>query len=444
MEDMVLEEASVPEIPVEQAPAAPASVAEVKMTKQDKKAAKQQNKLAKRAKKQQDKAQRRADKQQNKAQRRADKQQRKAEKRANKQQKKAEKRASRGKRPPIFLRIMMKTACILLAIVLMVCITATVLLADTQHLTSADGIDQLITALISPLTEPASPQPVRPAPQLSRLSTADTATTGESDENAGQLISLLYDALIRDTEYAETVSLEQLQSFVEASSVISEFMAEKAASYINDFIYDTDNTKITADELMVLLDECAPLIEEEFGVVMNEEEKEELRATLEQQIEESGINEMIGAAWREEMSTVMEQTVGFDLSVIQQSMRVFLSPELLYVGIGICLLLAILMCLLSYYNLPSGVSWVAGSGIAAGAILSLPLMIMQIGPDLLALAIPQLSLLTPILSAFSGIFTMFAPLHYSIFFGSIALLIAAIIWRIIAFSVRKARARAAA
>lgn len=430
MEDMVLEEISAPEIPVEETPAEPVATAEPQAPVLDKKAQKQ---LAK--------AEKRAAKEQHKAQRHEDKEQRKADKHALKARKKEIDRIKHGRRPHIVLRIFMKTACILLAIVLAAGITATVLLADTQHMTSSDGINQLITALItaSP-TKTESLPTVRPAPQLNTLSTG-AAAAETTDGNASQLVELLYNSLIKDTEYAADFSLDDLQEFVAGTPAVTEFLADKAASYIDDFINDTHNTQITADELIVLLEECAPMLEEKFDFTLSEEDKETLRDTLEEQIEESKINDVIGSVWREEMSAVMNETIGFDLSVIQQGMQFFLSNELLYACIGVCLLLAVMMCLLSYYNLPAGLSWVAGSCIAAGAVVSLPLAALQFGPELLATYVPQI---TPIASFLSTFLDNFAMLHYGIFIGGVVLLIAATTWRIIVFAVRRKRLKALA
>ena len=441
MEDMVLEEISDVEIPVEETSAEPVAAAETQAPVLDKKAQKQQAKAEKRAAKQQEKDQRHEDKQERKAQRYEDKQQRKADKHALKAKKKEMDRIMHGRRPHIVLRIFMKTACILLAIVLAAGITATVLLSDAQHMTSSDGINQLITALITaaPAKTEALPT-VRPAPQLNTLSTG-AAAAETTEGNASQLVELLYNSLIKDTEYAADFSLDDLQEFVAGTPAVTEFLADKAASYIDDFINDTHNTQITADELIVLLEECAPVLEEKFDFTLSEEDKEALRDTLEEQIEESKINDVIGSVWREEMSAIMNETIGFDLSVIQQGMQFFLSNELLYACIGVCLLLAVMMCLLSYYNLPAGLSWVAGSCIAAGAVVSLPLAALQFGPELLAMYVPQITPIASFLSTFLG---GFALLHYGIFVGGVVLLIAATTWRIIVFAVRKKRAKALA
>lgn len=363
------------------------------------------------------------------------------------------------RKPHIVLRILLQFLSFVLCIVLTASLLGTVVLADLNHLMSAGGMKQLINAVLDPTS---APQRITPAVGALGVDLDDAAATpgftvpgdldlsdmpedlltgGSSEENVGSLVDWIYEEMQKASEEPLPVTKEQVQSFVEESTV-SEFVADKLAGYADDFINGTENTDITTEEIMDLLEENAGLIEETFQVEITEEVKQQMTASVEKVVVENDLNTVI----REQVFETVEQTIndstaaaGMSWEEIQPMLQLLCSDMVLYSALGTCLVLMLLLCLLNFYNVPAGLTWIAVPSIVMGAILTAPLAALQAAPELLAGLVP--AQITSIIASFAGVLL---PIHGSVLALGFGLLLISIVWRAIRGSVRRKRRLAAA
>ena len=357
----------------------------------------------------------------------------------------------RRNKPSLLLRLPLQIISFFLSILLTVCLLATAVLMDCNRILSAGGIKAIMNAVFS-VTQTHTPSvlipgavgagvrmeettmpPIMDIPADIELPSniempADILTSGDAEALVDWLCNVASQMMGEEV----AVDRQQLQSFVEQST-LTEYLAEKASGYASDFINGTQNTWITSEELMDLLEENEALIEGTFQVEFSREMKQELQAVLEQSIEESNLNEMI----HEEMFTAMEETLNASLPVewakIQEILQMLLSGELMTSGLIACAVIMLLLCLLNFYNVPGGLTWSALPCIFVGAILSLPIALLQMSPAVFTemLAIPGVvvHLVSSFLSAFSLV-------HYGILFFGVVLLVLSILWRILRAAAR--------
>lgn len=365
------------------------------------------------------------------------------------------------RKPHIVLRILLQLLSLALCLVLAVSLLGTVLLADLNHLMSAGGMKQLINAVLTPVS---APQRITPAVgalgvQLDSFTVPgdldigdipeDLLTGGNSAENVGSLIDWIYEELEKASEEPLPVTKEQVEEFV-ADSTISEFVADKLAGYADDFINGTENTSITTEEIMALLDENESLLKESFGVELSEEFKQTVAEAVDKAVVESDLNTVI----REQVFETVEKTIdesmgdsGMGWAEIQPMLQLLCSDTVLYSALGTCLVLMLLLCLLNFYNVPAGLTWIAIPSILMGAILTAPLAVLQSAlTDLSGQALVIAGVAVPgqvvsILASFAGVLL---PIHSAVLVLGVSLLVISIFWRVIRASVRRKRRLAAA
>lgn len=363
------------------------------------------------------------------------------------------------RKPHIALRILLQFLSFVLCIVLTASLLGTVVLADLNHLMSAGGIKQLIHAVLVPTPAPQRITPVVGALGISLDEAAaepgftvpgdldvgdipeDLLTGGDSAENVGSIIDWIYEEMEKASDEPLPVTKEQVQSFVEESTV-SDFMADKLAGYADDFINGTENTTITTEEIIELLEENTELIEQTFELEITEEVKQEMTASVEKLVVENDLNTVI----RQQVFETVEQTInesasasGVSWEEIQPMLQLICSDAVLYTALGTCLVLMLLLCLLNFYNVPAGLTWIAVPSILMGTILTAPLAALQAAPEVLAELLP--AQVTSIIASFAGVLL---PIHGSVLVLGFGLLLISIVWRIIRGSVRRKRRLAAA
>lgn len=398
------------------------------------------------------------------------------------------------KKPHIALRILLQLISFALCLALFATAIAGVLLLDLRQLTSAGGIKQLINILItSSFSAPDTAQPAPQVPQyegvtISRLSSItfdepDTPATGDSaditvdedgnisvgggssidldqipedilggdgsDVDVNGLVDWLYDQIDSTTDQELTVTREQMQSFVEQST-ISDFLAEKLSEYADDFINGTENATITTDEIIDLLEENADLMKSELQIELTTEQKDALRGTFTQLVEEndlsSTIREQVNATVDkvlDENNEILDEVLGevlgdnaasVELQDIQAFLQTLTSTGLMLGVIAVFVLLIALLCLANFYNVPAGLTWAAMPCIIAGGIVSLPIAVLQNSSEVITDLMPDAAAVVDMLASFAG---LFAPIHYGLLILGAVLLVTGIIWRIIRKAVRK-------
>lgn len=375
------------------------------------------------------------------------------------------------RKPHIALRIFLQLFSFILSVVLFVCVIAGVVLADLRQLTSAGGIRQLIDIVISSSASSA-PAPVRPEPaepaapaapryegvSLSLLSNTeatgdfdldldeipeDLLTGGGNAENVSGLVDWLYDQVAQSSEAGLSVTKEQMQAFVQKST-ISDYLSDKLAQYADDFINGTENAQITTDEIIALLDENKELMKSELDIELTPEQRDSLTDTVRKLVEEEDINATIRGTVNDAVDKVLEDYTealgGMDREALQQTLQSLTSGALLLGVAGACAVLLLLLCLLNFYNVPAGLTWAAMPCIFAGALMSLPILLLQFSTGTVVGLLPDAAAVVDIASSFAGIF---APIHYGLLGIGLALLIGSVVWRIVRASLRKKKAAAA-
>lgn len=395
--------------------------------------------------------------------------------------------APKGPRKPhVALRVLLQLLSFLVAIALFATTLAGALVLDLQALTSSGGIKQLIDAVISTITTAAPTE--SQAPHLSNLSnwtvrydetepTIDGSFSVTVDENGntiivdkdgnqidmdfimdengnvifgdipedvimgggdgdsvGGLIDWIYDQIDESAEEELPITKEQLQNFVEESTV-SDYLSDKLAGFADDFINGTQNTTITADEIMNLLEENEELLKSELQIELTPEMKEELKGSVEQIVEKTDINDTI----REEVFGAVEDAVndstaelGVDMEQIRSILQLLTSESMRNFVLIINLALIGLLCLLNFYNIPAGLTWAAFPCLLSGAILQIPSIVMSN----LQTSDPGSAGVVSLLGSFAGVFQ---PIHNAVLYLGVGLLVVSLLWRFIRAVIRKVR-----
>lgn len=350
-------------------------------------------------------------------------------------------------KPSLALRIPLQLFSFLLSILLFVSLLATALLMDCNRLLSAGGIKQIVNAVFSvSQTRPGAMvtpgavgagvrmdvTPSLPADMQIPELPADILADGDTDA----LVDWICDMASQMAGQEVQVDRAQIQSFV-SQSTLTDYVAEKAAGYASDFINGTQETLITTEELMELLEDNESLLQETFQIELTREMKQEMEKALSTAIEDSNLNEVI----HEQVFSTMEETLNASLPVewsrIQAILQWLTSDSVMLGALGICLLLMLLLCVVNFYNVPGGLTWSAVSCIFAGGLLSLPVAFLQASPMLLTeLAAMPAGVMQLLLS----FLRVFATVHYGILIFGIILLVLSIVWRILRANARNGMA----
>ncbi len=337
------------------------------------------------------------------------------------------------RKPHIALRIGMQLLSFLLSTVLGIVLIATVLLADMHTLTSSGGIKQIINAVLLPNKAPASMQPMVAAggtvidPGQIELPEGAEDAILSGDSNA--LVDILYDTMQEMLGEENPITKDQLQTFVE-NSTVTDYIADKAAGFAEDILNGTENTQITTEELVQLVEENKPLIEETFEIEITDDQMEEIKSNVTTIVEENDINTTI----RTEINNAMDSAVssaggaGIPLAEIMQIVRMLSQDTVLYAAIGACALLLILLCGANFYNIPGGLTWAAMPCIFIGGILAAPVAVLQMTPSILG----EFASLAPMVN-------VVAVNHYAAPIIGLVLLIGSIIWRIVRSCIRNSQ-----
>lgn len=261
----------------------------------------------------------------------------------------------------------------------------------------------------------------------------DILNGGNTEAGVEGLIDWIYDQVADSAGEELPISKEQLQNFV-ADSSVSDFLGDKLAGFADDYINGTNNTTITADDLLGLLEENEEALKEHLQIELSPETKEEIHASLDQLVQDTGINEIIreevfGAV--DEMIQETTASIGVNMDDIRFLLQILTSEVMRWTVIGINAALLLLLCLLNFYNVPAGLTWAAFPCILSGSILSAPLFLLENmnfageGAQLVSM-----------ISSFTNIFK---PIHFGLLAIGAGLMILSIVWRIIRASVRRAK-----
>ena len=218
-----------------------------------------------------------------------------------------------GKKLPFGVRFGLAAASVALGIMLFLCTVVTLLIADIRIITSENNIRQITKLALG------SPQQVHSTLHVSRGALGVPYAAGPhmeedgADLNSGVtdgLVGFLYEGLKDYLGDQLTMTEEELESVVEQSTV-KDFIADKAAGLVTDYIIGEVTTTISGEEIKQLLQENQTLIEKVTGQPLPTEMMEQIVQVVEnnetvQKLEEKGL-----AGFIEELGGVIpEEGVG--------------------------------------------------------------------------------------------------------------------------------------
>ena len=184
-------------------------------------------------------------------------------------------KAKKVKKPwPVPVRILMGFIAFILCVVMFAVSVVGVLILNVRTVVSRDGITKIVNQLVT--GAPAS-GPVRPALAVGAGVYLDDYASG--NDVTGSLVDWAYDMLKEQLGEEMTVTREQVQTFVQESTV-KDFVIDKTAGLVEDFYSGDNKTTITVEEVLQMMEENKQILEEQFGVVINQEAKDAVSAML--------------------------------------------------------------------------------------------------------------------------------------------------------------------
>lgn len=347
------------------------------------------------------------------------------------------KKVKKIRRRPWPLKILLGLVAFVLCIVMFVVTVAGALVIDLRVMTSEGGIKEILTQLILP-AKPTASDRLSVGMTLTAASPAPGtgAGTGETEEMSNFLIDAAFDILHQQFGEDIPITKEQVGSFLEQSTA-KDFLAEKISGALDDMINNTSNTTITRDEIMTLAKENKQLIEETFEVTIEDSMLEELEQMLEEepffeQLEEKGfadvVIESVVGGGNEDAAGALEE-MQEAVAAFKQVMSVIgqiTADSTLFAVIGAFVALFLLVFLVNF-SLPKTLS---DTGIVltfAGLILSAPNFLFNSG--VLYTLLP--AEMSGVLSVAGGLLSAVQVVHFSILGAGVALIVLAIVAKIL-------------
>ncbi|MBQ6851597.1 MAG: hypothetical protein IJO04_01000 [Oscillospiraceae bacterium] len=337
------------------------------------------------------------------------------------------KKIKKSRRRPWPLKILLELVAIVLCVALFAVTIAGALIVDLRVMTSQGGFEKILTQLIAPT---GSVQAV-PQPGVTLLSAPD-----QSQDAANFVTDMIYDMLQENFGQEVPVTKDQISEFIDKSTV-TEFIAEKMSGAVNDFLNETSDTTITKDEIMDLVRDNSALLKESFDVEITDDMMTQLETALDEvpiwdELEEKGL-----VGYLEENLLLPDSEADGSsngLAAIKQAMdyvRMVTSNMAIACFAGAMLLLALLVLLVNW-SVPKTLSDVGITLLFAGLILS-SLNFIGASGVLETLLADQLQ----IIGLINGILASVAVVHYGVLGTGVALIVLAIIAKIIKNSRRK-------
>lgn len=371
------------------------------------------------------------------------------------------------RKPPVPVRMLLQLISLVLSLVLLVAVLATAVVGDIRVLTDKDGIKKIIGSLFSPQTTVVI-RPVAGAAGVKPMA-EEGGVMGGLDMSSDMLTDWIMNAIGPELGEDVEISREEIENFLEEST-ITDYVSDKVAGYVEDFITGEDTTTITPEEIKELIEENKPLLEETFQIEINEEVVESITEMVEEIDVDTIVKEealgaiggvTIGGNGQSKPDTdkpgtsnkpgtsdkpgtsakpgdsqdneggflpVPDLSEGMSINEILQTLRAYTSDGMVAALCGVCVVLMALLCLCNYYSLPGGLGWCAFPCILLGVILSAPVVLVQSAPETLAMILGEAAMYMKTINAVVGII---APVHYGVLGLGLALMIASIVLRIV-------------
>lgn len=365
------------------------------------------------------------------------------------------------------IRFILGFISVILCILLVVATLTTAILADLNVVFQPDNLQKLLTDALFTSATTRLPAPHAaiggngtgvPSVQRFPVRMDDaTAFSGVEGTDTSAMVEWIYGAITEQFGDAEGIpTLEVVQEFVDEST-ISDFLTEKTASIISDIITGSSNTTISTAEIQTLLEDNAQLIQDTFGIEMNEEIISQVVTVVEE-------NEIVQTIQKEGVTKVVEDMVAsgaLDLPMdmlptpdsgdgegsgsptanpvmeLLKTVQSIVSTTTLLMAVGVCVVLIALLLVTNIKRIWIGINNTGISLTIAGTILMIPTCLLWFAADLLTELLKEAG---PVGSIVLYILKSTAPVHVGVFAGGIVLIIGGCVLR----TILKKRAKAAA
>lgn len=299
--------------------------------------------------------------------------------------------------------VLLRLAAGLLATLLGFMLVFTVLIIDIRIITEKSTIKK-ITQNVADAVIAA---PAMPHKGENRLSS--------KPEKTKSLADVILDEVRKRTKSNPTV--EQIQNFLD-NSTVSDYVADKSADFISDYIQGKDRTKITAAEIDALIEENKTLLEETFDFKVDDKF---IQGTQDAAV--NNVNDFIKEDVFEKVDNtaiVSDFTVGDALDALRDLIS---TPMLvLYIFICVALMVGIFFC----KRMQIG-----------STLITVGIPFLSTGVALIAtcLIIPKLTGMLPKISgvhqSVNILLATIAPVHYTVLILGVVFLIAGIVLKIV-------------
>ena len=345
---------------------------------------------------------------------------------------------NQAKSPSTGVKVLLVLLSILLCACLLVSLTATALVLDLRLLTSKGSFEKIVTSVLTP------PAQQRHLPLTAAMGGLRRSQAGTGSQTGDALVSWVFDALKDQYGDELTITEEQMTTFLEESTV-KDFLVDKAASYMSDFVNGTNNTSFTAEEVEQLIEENSALIERTFGVTVTPD----IQDTITGFVKDMEIGQVI----QEEVLGNLEDltipgyvplfpqtgpdtghnTPGNDVtnsaqggaatvSALLADLRMLSSVPVLVGCIGLCLALIVALFFTNRMRIACTFVCTGIPALIAGILLVIPTSLLQAIPDLFGSGD-----LAPIAGAVGAVISVIAPVHYGLLGLGAVLIIGAIV-----------------
>ena len=301
------------------------------------------------------------------------------------------------------VRFLLGFLSVLLCIVLFVASVAAILVVDVQTVFSKDGLQSIITQGLFPTKQ------ARVLPKLSGMDLGGLLGDGGAIDLGGlteglsqsDLVDNIYD-MIKEQAGAELpVTKEQVSQILEEST-LPEFLSEKVSSVVNDVYTGENTTTITTDEVIQLLEENAPLLEEHFDIQIDPAQMDVVEDWLKENDIVGNVKTQInktlgivapelpggegGAATQNKVPGSILDLMDPNMAVPQtpfeilQLVRAVTSQQTLYILLGLCGAIFLLL-LLTHWGRPFAAVRSAGIPVMlAGLLMLVPTAVVSFLP----------------------------------------------------------------
>jgi len=319
-----------------------------------------------------------------------------------------------------FVRFLVGLGAFVLRFLLYVFLIVTILIANVRVLLSQNNLEKMISGILMPVSAPANRPVGAPMTGMEKRMQFDQSLSQE--ENEALLIEWVYELMEEELGEEIPVTVEQVKEFIEEST-LEEFVSEKCAQMVNDFVNGENTVTLNVDEIMEQVEQNKELIEKTFEVEITHEMLNKVETALEE-------NEVLEKIQEEGLEGVIMEAVGQDSELLEDmeearkvlnTARKSISKETLMTGITICLVLAGLLFLLRWKRFWKAMRDVGWPMLWAGLLFLLPVVAVISSRSLLMDVTDGSRMLVDMLIQ---IMKMMLPLCAGVTIGGLVLIIA--------------------